>query len=107
MLWLVAGLLRSSKTIDYFEKEQRMKTVIIWQGQRPVRLCRAIYRRLYVILQLIYNCSLRTFTLDDGTITRFSLEVSGIGLTIHFQLMRPFLSKVQVPPPRLQISIRQ
>jgi hypothetical protein len=39
--------------------------------------------------------------------TRFFGGASGTGLTVHIQLMLPFLSKHQAPPPRFQISIRQ
>jgi hypothetical protein len=38
---------------------------------------------------------------------RFAGRVSGIGSIVQAQLMWPFLSKVQAPPPRFQISIRQ
>ena len=55
----------------------------------------------------VYNCSRERFSSRAGTITRFCLGVSGIGLTVHIQLMWPLLSEVQAPPPRFQISIRQ
>ena len=78
-----------------------------WTQVVRQNVLRDLANAFYLTVRLIYSCSVRTAVGDDGTVTGFFSGASESGSTIHFQPVWPFLSMVQAPPPRLQISHRQ